>query len=1099
MVRALALLLALGPAVALACDADEDQAVARRFDPYAGRKIGGVAIDCDIEMCTGLKQAERLRKVTRLQRGRPLRPEEVGCARSHLMRTGYFRTVDIEPLERGEEVYVKVTGVGSVIITELEIGYGDWSSRMYPKQFIPEIRKRLTLKKGGSFPPLNAEGGYDPADQAFIDDQARQVERLYAQQGYEDTAVRILAEYHGHNDKQVRVLVVVSEGVQPHLGQVLVRGNDAYPYSKVVSHLTTGERFDFWRELFGTFGVGRYDRRRLKEELEEVAARYREDGYVAVRVRAEGVVTRKDVVFPLVRIHEGPKLEVEIEGNRSLSDEDLRGVLTFGESGAFDEQEVEASRQAIVEAYQAVARYFARVEADPPRVSRERVAVRFRVTEGPRVYVRRVEIEGNSRISDEDLFNAMETRGIAEDGVLSAFGTSAGVLQDARVANDLTAIRRLYHDRGMPNVRFRCADPREEVDVWSSLRALRERRGHQIDPRLFHGKFDVWSDDPVANRCFLVLPDEEDARLVVLRLELDEGLQSTVRRLDVKHFIDGMDVRMQDEFYVLLQSLGFMDELRRWNKRAPLNRAKLDAVRGFLLRYYHQSGFLQADVQPVCLGEDEGVALKDDCTEALLYGRHLEQVGFSVVEGPRTRVDGVLIRGNLQTRDHIIANELLFDTGAPLGTQGLFLSQANLRSLGVFESVSVETIGGGEDRADWRDTTVLVTVEEGRYQLIETTLGLNLDSARLSEGNFPLLYAVGASIRDRNFLGRAYELGFGFSHANRIDAPQDVAGDDATWVAGPFFRDRRLFNTRLDLTLEVTALQGRTEQRDAYERSLESKATIGYDFFNLSYPSDWGQGLRAQVGIGHRVEARRELVRLGERPGYGDLNQSVGVEPSIRWDKRDNLLHPTRGWFVALSSEAQFDSATADFEPSFKETLTGQYVHSFFRRRLIVVPSLRLGAVQTDRTEDELTSGFLFKAGGDGVALPVRGYLDASIDACGGKASPGPCANVYDPDDLEQLNPRTIGGEAMVLGSLELRFPTFIVDDFWFAAFTDVGAVAPEWGDMDIDRFYPSVGLGLRWLVTGQIPLRLDLGIPLRETAFGPQEPRFHLNIFYTL
>ena len=49
------------------------------------------------------------------------------------------------------------------------------------------------------------------------------------------------------------------------------------------------------------------------------------------------------------------------------------------------------------------------------------------------------------------------------------------------------------------------------------------------------------------------------------------------------------------------------------------------------------------------------------------------------------------------------------------------------------------------------------------------------------------------------------------------------------------------------------------------------------------------------------------------------------------------------------------------------------------------------------------------------------------------------------------------------------------------------------------DRFYPSAGGGLRWLVTGQIPLRLDVAMPLRETVFSKAEPRLHLNIFYQL
>ena len=87
----------------------------------------------------------------------------------------------------------------------------------------------------------------------------------------------------------------------------------------------------------------------------------------------------------------------------------------------------------------------------------------------------------------------------------------------------------------------------------------------------------------------------------------------------------------------------------------------------------------------------------------------------------------------------------------------------------------------------------------------------------------------------------------------------------------------------------------------------------------------------------------------------------------------------------------------------------------------------------------------------------------------------------------------------MLLGGLELRFPTFLLDDFWFTAFSDFGAVAPTWSAMTADRVKTSVGGGLRWLLSGQIPLRLDLAYPLNPTPFGEQHVRWHVNIFYTL
>ena len=87
----------------------------------------------------------------------------------------------------------------------------------------------------------------------------------------------------------------------------------------------------------------------------------------------------------------------------------------------------------------------------------------------------------------------------------------------------------------------------------------------------------------------------------------------------------------------------------------------------------------------------------------------------------------------------------------------------------------------------------------------------------------------------------------------------------------------------------------------------------------------------------------------------------------------------------------------------------------------------------------------------------------------------------------------------MIAGGLELRFPTFAVDDLWATLFSDFAAVSPYWDTLGPESFCPSVGGGFRYLVTGQIPLRLDFAYPLRENVFSTRDLRVHVNIFYTL
>ena len=1092
-----------------------------------GQILVGFTVVCDVEDCGDPGRIEVLRKATGLRIGLPLRPDDLAEGWLRLMKTGLFSDVSVSHARRGVGLTVTYTATTAVIITQLEILYAESSSWLYPRQFRSEIRKRLIFHKGGPF-PARPEGEWSARDAALLEQQRDKIVRLYRQLGYRGAKVRLTPSWHGPGEKQVRLRIEVTEGSQPPIGQVLVRGNRAFDHPRVVSYFATGERVDFWRDFFGVLGLGRYSRAAIRDDVKALEQAYRDEGYVAARVRQEGVVCRPEdlqpqedgtrcdgKVYPLVSIREGDKVVVEFEGNEKLNDDALRNALTFKENGAYDAPAVKDSIAAIEEAYQALAYYYVQVTDETTADGPNQVRVRFTIDEGRPVYVREVKIRGVKSVPEAEVVAVMNTRGIAPDGVISTIGAAAGVMQDAQVVNDLLAIRALYYEKGYPLVQFRCAQPGTEPKAYNELRLqrteyearlLREADGEAVmgpdlAAEMFRGAIDQWTADPVPTRCFVVEPDA-DPRLVTLHIELDEGQRTTVDLIDIGALLAGMPTTTRDEIYDLLIKLGFLTEQRNWIRGAGINAQKIQSIRSILLRYFHQEGYLQASVIPVCFGETGGPQVTADCTPERLYGAHLPALRFEIEEGPRTEVNGILLRGNLITKEHIIRRELLLEDGGALGTEALFRSQANLRSLGLFESASVSAIGrveGGIQYEHNNPSTVKVVIEEGRYQKLEAVVGLQIANSPLSTDELPVLYTVGSSYRQRNLFGRAIEVGVGANHANRIDTPQDVSGDFASWEIGPFVKDRRLFGTKLDLSWTATFEQGRTNQRDAYQQLFSTEFTFGYDFYNLSYPAVWGRGLRGTLSLEGRLERRRLLTQLDERPPFSDFNDSIGLKPAIVWERRDNPLNPTQGWFASLSTELVANTLSVDSALSYKAVLTTQFVQSFFDRRLIIVPSFRAGGIITDLTQDDLPSDFLFKAGGDGVALPVRGYSDASIDACHGQADGGFCSGVFAADD-EDLNTKLpVGGEGMSLFSLEVRWPTFILDDFWFAAFADVGVVTSEWDFVTEDDVFPSLGGGLRWLVTGQIPLRLDIAVPLRETGLSDREARIHLNIFYTL
>lgn len=1057
------------------------------LEPHRGRTLGEVDVTCDGRRCEE-KLEPVLRMLLRLDPGSALDPQAATAAWSRLIRTELFSSIAVS-VGGEDQARLVFDGTRSIVVTELRVDYDSTSSRLYPKQFEAELRKRLLYRKGGNFPIDDGE---------VAKRQRENIEELYERLGFEGTRVHVVADRRSTDGKSVSVLVVVQEGAQDVIGKVLVSGNSALTYAEVVGPIETGERVDFWRGLFRFLGLGDFERRRFREELDVVEHLYRDRGYFAARVRLDAVIEQDNAVYPLVRIIEGPHVELRFVGNEAIDTFVLTESTTFAQAGAIDDTELSASVGALLSLYQAAGHYYARVVARRERLSSTEQRITFDVDEGPRVLVRTVEFVGLSPTAAEALRGRIETQGVGSNGVVTPLNVSSAILQDARMATDLLSIREVYRARGFPRLKFRCMAEDDDPMVWAARARVR------ADEDVFNrrlGRFDEFSEDPATHRCFQVERDV-DGRLITVRVELDPGLQTTVAEVDFLPFLGGMTPEMADEAYELLERLDFVDTQRRFTRhRKGLDRQKVVSLEGFLLRWYRSIGYTFAEVSALC---GDNADPKRACTEEALYGVHLERLRFHTVTGPQVIVGGILLRGNLETSNSVLRNELLFGEGRPLATDDLFRSQANLRSLGIFDSVKIETIGA-EANVDVEGTgggtslaVVKVDVEESHYRFLEASTGLRIDAAPLSTDQLPLLYVLGAAIRDRNFWGTALEFGLEGEHGNRLENPGDVVGDDAQWAVRPYVLNRRFLGSKLSVGVRAALSLGRTEQRDQYEQRSGITSTVGYDFFNLSYPNTWGRGFVSSLEVEYARSRRRDLERRGEIPPFDDPVNELEFRPALTLDTRDNPLHPTRGLRIAQQDEIRFSSSELVpelIEPAFKETLTAEYVHDFFDRQLLLAPTLRLGAIQVQRATDARLRDFLFKAGGDGLAVPVRGYNDASIEACNGRVAAGYCQGAVDREDDRLL--LAVGGRAMMGGTFELRFPSFIAENFWLAVFTDAAAIAPSWDRMSLSRLHASGGGGLRWLISGQIPLRLDLGFPFRETVFSPREPRLHLNIFY--
>ena len=108
-----------------------------------------------------------------------------------------------------------------------------------------------------------------------------------------------------------------------------------------------------------------------------------------------------------------------------------------------------------------------------------------------------------------------------------------------------------------------------------------------------------------------------------------------------------------------------------------------------------------------------------------------------------------------------------------------------------------------------------------------------------------------------------------------------------------------------------------------------------------------------------------------------------------------------------------------------------------------------------------------------GKSNGLRGYGDKSVgryDTLGHLIKPAP------------LNRLDLGGNVLLNFNLEIRIPIAKKAGLWAVAFYDVGALAADHSQLYFSSFRSAAGLGLRYLVLNQIPIRIDLGFILGKS-----------------
>jgi outer membrane protein insertion porin family len=313
--------------------------------------------------------------------GETMNVEKARAALRALYATGFFADVRLEA----------ENGVLVVFVRERPaIAQIDFSGM---KEFEPDNVRKVLRELG------MAEGRI--FDRAVLDTAEQELKRQYLSRGMYAAEVQTTVTPLERN--RVGIAIAVTEGPVAKIRGINIVGAQSFPESELLSLFVL--RTPGWLTWYTQHD--RYSRERLGADLETLRSFYLNRGYLDFSLESTQVSITPDRqdIYITINIVEGETYTVSavgLAGQLLLPREELEALIQLKPGDTFSREKLAASTKAISDRLGNEGYAFANANAIP-NVDKEKRSVAFSIVVDPgrRVYVRRIDIAGNSKTRDE--------------------------------------------------------------------------------------------------------------------------------------------------------------------------------------------------------------------------------------------------------------------------------------------------------------------------------------------------------------------------------------------------------------------------------------------------------------------------------------------------------------------------------------------------------------------------------------------------------------------------------------------------------------------------------------------------------------------------
>lgn len=313
--------------------------------------------------------------------GDTLTEDKAAQAIKALFGTGFFKDVRLEV--EGDVLVVAVEERPAIASIEF-VG-----TKAFDKEQLKKGLREVGLSESRIF------------DRSLVERAEQELKRQYLSQGH--YAAQITTTVTPLERNRVGITFAVDEGEIAKIRQINIVGAKAFKEKDLLEFfkLTTPGWLTWYTKN------DQYSKQKLSGDLETLRSYYLDRGYIEFNIESTQVSISPDKqdIYITVNINEGDQYSVsavKLAGELLLPEDQLLKLVTIKPGKLFSREEVTATTKAISERLSNDGYAFANVNA-APEIDKEKKQVAFTlfVDPGRRVYVRRIQVQGNTRSRDE--------------------------------------------------------------------------------------------------------------------------------------------------------------------------------------------------------------------------------------------------------------------------------------------------------------------------------------------------------------------------------------------------------------------------------------------------------------------------------------------------------------------------------------------------------------------------------------------------------------------------------------------------------------------------------------------------------------------------